>query len=82
MAIRQGIATESAVISQRLIEAALIGNEDAVCEVLSNDLVDVNYIGTVNLRVKFTDSVQREEVADEVIVDYKQFKTDITPLFA
>eukprot|EP00249_Psilotum_nudum_P021651 c28188_g3_i1 orf=387-2627(-) len=82
MAIRKGPATESAIISQRLIEAALIGDGDTVCEVLSNDLVDVNYIGTVNLRVKFTDSVQREEVADEVVINYKQFKTDITPLFA
>lgn len=68
--------------SQRLIQASLRGDEEAVTESLNHELVDVNYVGTVNLRVKYTDSIQRGEVADEVIFDYQEFKTDVTPLFA
>ncbi|CAM6110561.1 unnamed protein product [Calypogeia fissa] len=68
--------------SQRLIQAALKGDDDSVSESLKHELVDVNYIGTVNLRVKYTDSIQRGEVADEVNFEYQEFKTDVTPLFA
>ncbi|BBN03698.1 uncharacterized protein MPTK1_2g25620 [Marchantia polymorpha subsp. ruderalis] len=69
-------------ISRQLIEAALSGDEQAVLEALEHELVDVNYRGTVSLRVKYTDSIQREEVADEVKFDYQEFRTDVTPLFA
>ncbi|KAK9282765.1 hypothetical protein L1049_010986 [Liquidambar formosana] len=43
--------------------------------------IDVNYIGTVSLRVKCVESVSREE-ASKVKIEYREFVTDITPLFA
>ncbi|KAL2645151.1 hypothetical protein R1flu_012738 [Riccia fluitans] len=69
-------------ISLQLIEAALSGDEQAVHEALEHELIDVNYRGIVNLRLKSTDTIQREEVADEVQIEYQEFRTDITPLFA
>jgi hypothetical protein len=69
-------------ISQLLIEAALVGEEATVNDVLGHKLVDVNYRGTVNLRVKYSDTVQQEEAPDQVKIEYEEFKTDITPLFA
>lgn len=45
-------------------------------------LVDVNYIGTVNLRVKCTEVVLGEETADEVRIGYEEFRTDVSALFS
>ncbi|KAL3698546.1 hypothetical protein R1sor_012622 [Riccia sorocarpa] len=69
-------------ISLQLIEAALSGDEQAVVQALEHELIDVNYRGIVNLQLKFTDTIQREEVADEVQIEYQEFRTDISPLFA
>ncbi|GLJ55644.1 hypothetical protein SUGI_1195080 [Cryptomeria japonica] len=73
---------ECAAVSQRLIEAALQGDIDTVVDCLGNALVDVNYIGTVSLRVKCTETVLHEEAPDEVKTGYEEFKTDVTALFA
>lgn len=75
---------ELSVLSQRLIEAALRGDADCVAECLSGGggSIDVNYIGTVSLRVKCTETVLHEEEADEVKFEYAEFKTDVTALFA
>lgn len=73
---------EYVATSRRLIEAVLEGNDTAVCETLESKYCDVNFKGTFSLRVKFTDSVQHEEAADEVTTGYEEFKQDITSLFA
>lgn len=73
---------DESAVSQKLIDAALEGDESAVDMALSNAIVDVNYMGTVNLSMKHTDSIQHEEAPDELKIDYVQFKTDVTPLFA
>lgn len=77
-------ADEQALLSQRLVEAALRGEVELVVECLSaaGSAVDVNYIGTVSLRVKCTETLLREEAADEVKIEYQEFKTDVTALFA
>ncbi|XP_072956164.1 uncharacterized protein [Typha angustifolia] len=68
--------------SQRLVEAALRGDVEAVEECLREEMVDVNYVGAVVLRAKCTEAVLREEAGDEVKIEYQEFKTDVTPLFA
>lgn len=73
---------ELSLRSQRLIEAALGGDLECVTECLVLEAVDVNYIGTVSLRVKCIETVLREEEADEVEIEYRDFVTDVTPLFA
>ncbi|KAH9317374.1 hypothetical protein KI387_019143, partial [Taxus chinensis] len=73
---------ECAVVSQRLIEAALAGDIEIVDNCLIDALVDVNYIGTVSLRVKCTETVLHEEAPDEVNIGYEEYKTDVTALFA
>lgn len=71
-----------ALVSERLIEAALNGDAGTVSECLESEAVDVNYIGTVRLRVRCTESLLREEEADEVEIEVRDFVTDVTPLFA
>lgn len=68
-------------LSQRLIEAALSGDAERVSECLGSESVDVNYIGTVSLRVKCIECVLREDEADELEIGYRDFVTDVTPLF-
>ncbi|RVW91614.1 hypothetical protein CK203_024167 [Vitis vinifera] len=53
-----------------------------VSQSLMSQAVDVNYIGTVSLRVKCQEFLLREEEADEVEIQYRDFVTDVTPLFA
>ncbi|KAK9274440.1 hypothetical protein L1049_021687 [Liquidambar formosana] len=75
---------ELALPSQKLMEAALSGDIECVtqCLMSGSGSVDVNYIGTVSLRVKCVETVQREEEADEAEFEYREFVTDVTPLFA
>ncbi|PKU80791.1 ankyrin-3 [Dendrobium catenatum] len=81
---------ELALPSQRLVEAALNGEVEVVEESLaaaiagaaSEVVVDVNYIGTVNLRVKCSEVVLGEERADEVRIGYEEFRTDVSALFS
>lgn len=82
--MRQILAAQDdeCAVSQKLIDAALEGDEPTVDEVLANAVVDVNYMGTVNLRVKHTDTIQHEEAPDELKIEHVVFKTDVTPLFA
>lgn len=77
--VRQVVPVDYA--SQGLIEAAHKGDVKGVIDCLINPLVDVNYIGTVSLRVKCSDIIQHEEAPDEVKIEYEEFKTDVTALF-
>ncbi|RWR89553.1 ankyrin-3-like protein isoform X1 [Cinnamomum micranthum f. kanehirae] len=81
---RKAVVDELSMLSQRLIEAALRGDADCVAECLSGGggSIDVNYIGTVSLKVKCTETLLHEEEADEVKFEYAEFKTDVTALFA
>ncbi|KAI5069295.1 hypothetical protein GOP47_0015596 [Adiantum capillus-veneris] len=82
--------TESASLHQRGLEglaqsiviASLEGDELLVQNLLVNGTIDINYEGTVNLRLRQLDFIQHEETSDELKVDYILFKTDVTPLFA
>ncbi|XVE85274.1 hypothetical protein DITRI_Ditri17bG0078700 [Diplodiscus trichospermus] len=68
-------------VSQRLVDA-LHGNDARVAsECLADPFVDVNFIGTVSLKAKKTEILLHEESAHEVLVDYEEFKTEVTPLF-
>ncbi|KDP25227.1 hypothetical protein JCGZ_20383 [Jatropha curcas] len=71
-----------AMASQRLVEAALSGNIEYVRESLKLKAIDVNYIGTVSLRLNCIETVLRENEADEIEIEYRDFVTDVTPLFA
>ncbi|KAG0473117.1 hypothetical protein HPP92_014974 [Vanilla planifolia] len=81
---------ELALRSYGLVEAALMGDMGLVEESLaaagagagSDVLVDVNYIGTVRLRVKCAEVILAEERADEVRIGYEEFRTDVSALFA
>ncbi|KAL6005789.1 hypothetical protein ACLOJK_006362 [Asimina triloba] len=68
--------------SQRLVEAALSRDAERVAECLSRGDVDVNYVGTVSLRAKCSETILWEEAADEVRIGYEEFRTDVTALFA
>ncbi|XP_020596901.1 ankyrin-3-like [Phalaenopsis equestris] len=84
------VADEYALPSQRLVEAALMGEVEVVEECLASAnfgaarevVVDVNYVGTVNLRVKCAEVVLGEERADEVRIGYEEFRTDVSALFS
>ncbi|GMI87689.1 hypothetical protein like AT5G14230 [Hibiscus trionum] len=68
-------------VSQRLVDA-LHGNDlKLACECLADPFVDVNFVGTVNLKSKTTEISLHEEDAHEVLVDFEEFKTEVTPLF-
>ncbi|KAJ0049616.1 hypothetical protein Pint_14791 [Pistacia integerrima] len=73
---------ELAMPSQKLIEASLRGDIDCVAQVLTLNTVDVNYIGTLSLGVKCIETLLREDEADEVEIEFRDFVTDVTPLFA
>ncbi|XVE92172.1 hypothetical protein REPUB_Repub01dG0074500 [Reevesia pubescens] len=68
-------------VSQRLVDA-LHGNDVKLAsECLAHHFVDVNFTGTVSLKAKKTEILLHEETAHEVLVDYEEFKTEVTPLF-
>ncbi|XP_022775640.1 ankyrin-2-like [Durio zibethinus] len=68
-------------VSQRLVDA-LHGNDVKLAsECLADPFVDVNFIGTASLKAKKTEILLHEETAHEVLVDYQEFKTEVTPLF-
>lgn len=73
---------EMAMPSQKPIEASLRGDIDLVAQILTLDPVDVNYIGTVSLRVKCIETLLREDKAVEVEIEFRDLVTDVTRLFA
>ncbi|OMO60459.1 hypothetical protein CCACVL1_24150 [Corchorus capsularis] len=68
-------------VSQRLVDA-LHGNDVKLAsDCLADPFVDVNFVGTVSLKAKKTEILLHEEAAHEVLVEYEEFKTEVTPLF-
>ncbi|KAF3435204.1 hypothetical protein FNV43_RR22291 [Rhamnella rubrinervis] len=70
-----------AEVSQRLLEASLSGDLKSVLECVADPFVDVNFVGAVCLKTRKTEVVLRDESPSEVLVEYEEFKTDVTALF-
>ncbi|KAI9177609.1 hypothetical protein LWI28_017266 [Acer negundo] len=70
-----------AEVSQRLLEATLAGDLKPATDCIADPFVDVNFVGAVSLKTRKTEVVLREESANEVRVEFEEFKTDVTPLF-
>lgn len=68
-------------VSQRLVEASHSGDIGEVVECLSDPYVDVNFAGVVRLREWRTDVVLREEMADEIIFENEEIRTEVSALF-
>ncbi|XP_020083915.1 ankyrin repeat domain-containing protein 17-like isoform X1 [Ananas comosus] len=79
---------DEAATSQRLVEAALRGDARAVEECLGGAgaaaaaAADVNEVGAVVLSVRCVEIAMREEAADEVEIERRELKSDVTALFA
>ena len=67
--------------SQRLVEAAHLGDSVAASECLVDPAADVNYAGAVCLRARRAVVALREEAADEVRVEFEELRTDASALF-
>ncbi|KAG9455469.1 hypothetical protein H6P81_008373 [Aristolochia fimbriata] len=71
-----------ALSSQGLIHAVLEGDAPWVGQILRDTMVDVNYVGVANLRLRRAEIVLREEEANEVKFEHPEFRMDVTALFA
>ena len=68
-------------VSQLLIEASHCGDLNLALECIADPFVDVNFVGAVILKTRKTEVVLHDESASEVLVEFEEFKTDVTPLF-
>lgn len=68
-------------VSQRLVEASYSGDVGEVVECLADPYVDVNFAGVVRLREWRTDVVLREEMADEILFENEEIRTEVSALF-
>lgn len=78
---------EEASPAQRLVEAALRGDVAAVEACLADadadaDLPAASCVGVARLRVRCAEVALREAAAGEVVVESRELKTDVSPLFA
>ncbi|CAN8256354.1 unnamed protein product [Cochlearia groenlandica] len=70
-----------AEVSQRLLDAILDGDYKTASDCVSDPLVDVNFVGAVSLKTRKSEVSLREETASEIVVEYEEFKSDVTALF-
>ncbi|KAK9108440.1 hypothetical protein Syun_024451 [Stephania yunnanensis] len=68
-------------VSQRLVEASHSGDLKSAFECIADPFVDVNFIAAVCLKSRTTEIVTHDESADEVRIEYEEFRTDVTALF-
>lgn len=68
-------------VSQLLIEASHSGDLNLALGCIADPFVDVNFVGAVSLKTRKTEVVLHDESASEVLVEFEEFKTDVTPLF-
>lgn len=77
--------------AQRLVDAALNGDVAAVeacllaaaaCDDADADVPAVSRVGVARLRVRCADVALREEAGGEVVVETRELRTDVSPLFA
>ncbi|KAJ8510161.1 hypothetical protein OPV22_000595 [Ensete ventricosum] len=74
-------ADYGAEASQRLVEAAHLGDAVAASECLADPAADLNYAGAVCLRVRRAVVALREDATDEVRVEFEELRTDASALF-
>ncbi|KNA20114.1 hypothetical protein SOVF_055350 [Spinacia oleracea] len=67
--------------SQRLIDVVLAGDSKLAGDLLSDPFVDVDFVGTVDLRSRKTELVPNGESAHRVVSEFEVFRTDVTALF-
>ncbi|CAI9093246.1 OLC1v1028704C1 [Oldenlandia corymbosa var. corymbosa] len=79
----EAASTETESLSQRLVDAAHANDLKAATELITSSpaAADVNYLGSVVLKVRKTEVVLREEEAVQVVVEFEEFKTEVTALF-
>ncbi|CAL5370444.1 unnamed protein product [Camellia sinensis] len=70
-----------AEVSQRLLEASHCNDLKAALECIADSFVDVNFVGAVCLKIRKAEVSCDDESANEVRVEYEEFRTDVTPLF-
>ncbi|XP_034914514.1 uncharacterized protein [Populus alba] len=70
-----------AEVSQKLVDASHNNDLKQALQCLEDPFVDVNFIGTVSLKSKKTEVSLHDESANEVHVEYEEFKTDVSALF-
>ncbi|KAI8032430.1 Ankyrin-2 [Camellia lanceoleosa] len=70
-----------AEVSQRLLEASHCNDLKSALDCISDRFVDVNFVGAVCLKVRKAELSCCDESANEVRVEYEEFKTDVTALF-
>lgn len=67
-------------VSQCLVDASHNNDLKLACEFIVNPLVDVNFVGTVSLKMKVVEIVLHDALAYRVRVECKEFKTEVTAL--
>lgn len=72
---------EAESLSQKFVDAVHANDFKLAVELLANPFVDVNYMGTVFLKVRKTEVVLRDENPCEVRVEFEEFKTEVSALF-
>lgn len=72
---------DEAEVSQRLVEASLDDDLKSALECIADPLVDVNYVGAVNLKIRKAEILLSEELPNEVRVELEELRTDVTALF-
>uniref|UniRef100_A0A5B7BY47 Uncharacterized protein n=1 Tax=Davidia involucrata TaxID=16924 RepID=A0A5B7BY47_DAVIN len=70
-----------AEVSQRLLEASHCNDLKSAFECIADPFIDINFVGAVCLKVRRTEVLCRDESANEVRVEYEEFKSDVTALF-
>ncbi|RZC74654.1 hypothetical protein C5167_050134 [Papaver somniferum] len=72
-------------VSQRLIDAIHSEHDrndvKLVCDMISDPCVDINFIGGVYLKTRKTEVILKDEISNEVKIEYQEFKSDVTALF-
>ncbi|KAK9061676.1 hypothetical protein SSX86_018859 [Deinandra increscens subsp. villosa] len=68
-------------VSQRLLEAASSGDLKSALDCINDPFVDVNFVGSVSLKVRTTEVICHEEAANTVRFEYQELKTDVSALF-
>jgi hypothetical protein len=70
-----------AEVSQRLVDASHNNDLKSAYACIADSFVDVNFMGTVSLKARKTETVLHEESAHKVLVEYEEFKTEVNALF-
>lgn len=70
-----------AEVSQRLVDASHSNDHKSAYECMADPFIDINFIGTVSLKAKKTEILLHDESANEVCVEFEEFKTEVTALF-